>query len=120
MCGPGIQKNRLGLAETDLFVFSVHDTRAGAFLSADQTQAFCAERALKAVPVEHVVTGDHARDFDHSLERYLALARGTYAGTKNRKEGIVVRPLAERWSPTLGGRLSFKVINNEFLLSDEE
>jgi hypothetical protein len=31
-----------------------------------------------------------------------------------------VRPLRERTSAILGGRLSFKVINNEFLLSDEE
>lgn len=32
LCGPGIQKNRLGLAEVDLFVFSVHDTRTGHYL----------------------------------------------------------------------------------------
>ena len=120
LCGPGIQKNRLGLDEVDLFVFSVHDTRQGAFLDTAAAQVFCAERALRTVPVEQVVTGEAALAFDHSLERYLELAQGVYDGTANRKEGIVVRPLAERWSPTLGGRLSFKVINNEFLLADEE
>lgn len=45
---------------------------------------------------------------------------GLYAGTKQRKEGIVVRPLVEQRSVTLGGRLSFKVINNDFLLKDED
>jgi hypothetical protein len=32
----------------------------------------------------------------------------------------VIRPLTELRSPTLGGRLSFKVINNDFLLKDED
>jgi RNA ligase (TIGR02306 family) len=120
LCGPGIQKNRLGLAAPDLFVFSVHDTRSGAFLGATDAADLCAELGVPTVPTEHVVTGEAALAFDHSLERYLALAQGLYAGTRNRKEGIVVRPLSEQWSPTLGGRLSFKVINNEFLLADED
>lgn len=121
LCGPGIQKNRLGLAEPDLFIFSVHDTRTGRFLEYAEFLAFCAERGLRTVPVEHVVTGEAARTFDHGLEHYLKLAQGHYPGTRNRKEGIVIRPLVERPSPTLGGgRLSFKVINNDFLLKDED
>jgi ATP-dependent RNA circularization protein (DNA/RNA ligase family) len=120
ICGPGIQKNRLGLAELDLFVFSVCDTRTGCFLDHARFIAFCAEHGLRTVPVEHVVTGEAARTFDHGLEHYLKLAGGFYAGTRSRKEGIVVRPLVERHSPTLGGRLSFKIINNEFLLKDED
>ncbi|QRN93752.1 RNA ligase (ATP) [Archangium violaceum] len=120
LCGPGIQKNRLGLSDLDLFVFSVHDTRTGVYLDQTALAAFCAERGLRTVPVEHVVTGDAARTFDHGLEHYLKLAQGFYTGTRNRKEGIVVRPLVERHSPTLGGRLSFKVINNDFLLKDED
>jgi len=120
LCGPGIQKNRLGLTDVDLFVFSVYDTRRGTFLEYASFRAFCEEHRLRTVPVEHEVTGDAARDFDHSLERYLQLAQGLYPGTRNRKEGIVVRPLAERLSPTLGGRLSFKIINNDFLLKDED
>ena len=72
------------------------------------------------VPLETVVRGADAEGFEHALERWLELARGLYAGTKNRKEGIVVRPLVESHSATLAGRLSFKVINNDFLLKDEE
>jgi hypothetical protein len=82
--------------------------------------AFCAEHGLRTVPVEHVVTGEAARTFEHGLEHDLKLAQGFYAGTRNRKEGIVVRTLTERHSHTLGGRLSFKVINNDFLLKDED
>ena len=34
------------------------------------------------------------------------------------REGIVIRPMTEQYSPTLGGRLSFKAISNRFLLKD--
>lgn len=120
ICGPGIQKNRLGLPAVDLFVFSVYDARAGRFLDHAEFVGFCAEHALKTVPIEAVITGETAAAYEHSLDSWLARAAGLYAGTKNRKEGIVIRPLRETPSPTLGGRLSFKVINNDFLLKDEE
>lgn len=122
LCGPGIQKNRLGLAKNELRVFSVYDARPGAgrFLGHRDFVAFCAEHGLTTVPIEEVVEGEQARRFEHSLEGWLERARGFYAGTKNRKEGIVIRPLEELPSATLGGRLSFKVINNDYLLKDED
>jgi RNA ligase (TIGR02306 family) len=120
VCGPGIQKNRLGLGEIELFVFNVYDLRAGAFLPLEAFRAFCAERGLHTVPIERVVSGDEAARFEHSLDGWLEAARGLYTGTKQRKEGIVVRPVTEQPSATLGGRLSFKVINNDFLLKVED
>lgn len=120
ICGPGIQKNRLGLSQVELFVFSVYDVRRGAFLPFAEMRERVQALGLQTVPIERVVEGAAAREFRHELERYLELAKGTYAGTKNRREGIVIRPLTDRHSPTLGGRLSFKVISNEFLLKDED
>ncbi len=120
LCGPGIQKNRLGLSKVSFFAFNVFDTRAGRYLGHQEMASFCEERGIPVVPVEHVVVGDDAERFEHTLERYLELAKGIYPGTKNRKEGIVVRPLEEAHSETLGGRLSFKIISNEFLLKDED
>lgn len=120
MCGPGIQKNRLGLPELDLFIFSAYDARRGAFLGYHELVETCARLGLKMVPVERVVQGAEARDYVHTLEGWLDASRGLYPGTSNRKEGIVVRPLEEAQSAVLGGRLSFKVINNEFLLKDED
>jgi RNA ligase (TIGR02306 family) len=120
LCGPGIQKNRLGLTELDLFIFSAYDARRGAFLGYRELVETCGALGLKMVPVEKVVTGDEARTYAHSLEGWLEAASGLYPGTKNRKEGIVVRPLEEQPSAVLGGRMSFKVINNDFLLKDED
>jgi RNA ligase (TIGR02306 family) len=120
LCGPGIQKNRLGLAELDLFIFSAYDVRRGAFLGYHELVETCARLGLKMVPVEKVVQGAEAKAYAHSLEGWLEASAGLYPGTKNRKEGIVVRPLEEARSEVLGGRMSFKVINNDFLLKDED
>lgn len=120
LCGPGIQKNRLGLAGVAWFVFDAYDVRAGRYLDHRELAAFCAERGLSTVPCETIVEGEDARTFDHSLAHWLTRTRGRYAGTQNRKEGIVVRPLVTRHSPTLGARLSFKVIDNDFLLKDDD
>jgi len=120
VCGPGIQRNRLGLPGIELFVFSVYDVRGARFLDHESFVGFCAEHRLRTVPIERVVRGDEAAAYRHDLDGWLAAARGLYPGTKQRKEGIVVRPLVEAPSATLGGRLSFKVINNDFLLKDED
>ncbi|MEZ4247867.1 MAG: RNA ligase family protein, partial [Polyangiales bacterium] len=107
-------------AQVDWFVFDAYDTRAGRHLDPLELRAFCDARGLRCVPYERVVEGDEARSFDHSLDAWLRLAGGRYEGTTNRKEGIVVRPLVGRRSDVLGGRLSFKVIDNDFLLKDED
>ncbi len=111
--GPGIQKNRLGLKETSLFAFSVFDISAARFLDHDDARAVFAEIGVPAVTV--IEEGD---SFQHTQETLLALAEGKYPGTNNEREGVVVRPRRELISPTLNGRLSFKVISNRFLLRD--
>lgn len=120
LCGPGTQKNRLGLTKPSFFVFNAYDTLKGRYLPALEMKAFCDARGIQTVPFELIVTGDEALHFEHTLEGYLERAKGLYAGTKNRKEGIVIRPIEEAHSPTLSGRLSFKVISNDFLLKDED
>ena len=119
ICGPGVQGNRLGLATHELFVFSVYDLRAGEFLPYERFVAFCVEHELTTVPIERVVVGAEAAAYEHTLGGWLAAARGTYPGTQRHKEGLVIRPLVEHRSETLGGsRMSFKVINNDFLLEE--
>jgi RNA ligase (TIGR02306 family) len=115
VCGPGIQKNPLGLAAIGLYVFSVYDLVAARFLSDAEMRALAAEMGLDPVPV--VEEGD---GFAHDQPSLLALADGLYAGTRNPREGIVIRPRAEVFSPTLNGRLSFKAISNRYLLAEKD
>ncbi|HEX9996676.1 MAG TPA: RNA ligase family protein, partial [Abditibacterium sp.] len=113
VCGPGIQKNRLGLKELALFVFNVYDIENARYLDAEKARLWVQENGL--TPVEVVEKGDC---FAHSQESLLALAEGKYASTSNEREGIVIRPLQETVSVALVGRLSFKAISNRFLLKD--
>ena len=119
VCGPGIQKNKLMLKEKDLFVFNVFKIKGPEYFGLFDMEEFCKKNGLKTVPIQRVVTT--VDDFDCTLSNFLELAKGKYEGTKNNKEGIVVRPLYPVKSRLFrGGRLSFKVINNEYLLKDED
>lgn len=117
LCGPGIQKNRLRLKEIELFVFDVFDIKRGEYLNYNDMIEFCDRLGLKVVPLLGM-TDDPV--FDHSLEAWLERAGGVYEGTDNRREGIVVRSVKPIYSKAVGDRLSFKVLNNEFLLKDED
>jgi RNA ligase (TIGR02306 family) len=120
LCGPKIQNNRLQLKEKDLFIFNVYDSKAGRYLDHMAAVEKCKEIGVKTVPVEETREVLRGKDF-LTLENLLEIAKGKYEGTSKRREGIVVRPLFEMPSSTLGGsRLSFKVINNDFLLKDEK
>jgi len=118
ICGPGIQKNRLALKETDLFVFDVFDILSGKYLGLHDFVKFCGSRGLRTVPVESIITNPDS--FDLSLDTWLERARGLYTDTNNNREGIVVRTIDPVYSHAVGSRLSFKVLNNDFLLKDED
>lgn len=113
--GPGVQKNRLGLGEVCLFAFNVYDFERAAYLDHDDARAFLAQSNIPAV--ETLETGDA---FAYTQNYLLALAEGKYPGTSNEREGVVIRPRRETYSPTLNGRLSFKAISNRFLLKEQD
>lgn len=115
LIGPGIQKNRLGLRSLQLAAFNVYDQEARRFLSHDEAAAFLASIGVPMVEV--LERGDA---FAHDQASLLALAEGFYTGTRNEREGIVIRPQTECFSQVLGGRLSFKAISNRFLLKGGE
>jgi RNA ligase (TIGR02306 family) len=109
--GPGIRKNPMGLKDVDLRAFNLYDMRAGRALDHDECFAFYTQHGIAAAPVV-----EEGPDFQHTIESLLKLAEGTYEGTKNEREGIVIRPRVGQHSQTLGGRLSFKAISNRYLL----
>jgi len=110
LAGPGIQKNRLGLESTSLFVFNIQDISKGCFLSFNEVKDLCNALGINMVPI--LEEGEH---FNYTFEQLLELAEHKYLNGSH-AEGIVIRPQVEEYSRTLHGRLSFKVINNKFLL----
>ena len=94
LCGPGIQRNLLDLRDIKFFVFNIWID--GELLGLEGMLKRCKQIGLDTVPIEE-------RDivFNHSLEWLVERAKGKYEGTKNEKEGIVVRPMHPILSPTL-------------------
>ena len=116
-CGAGIQKNPLKLLEPNLFVFDVIDLGNDGFLKKhglDGIKNYCDKLNLAPVPVEE--TGDR---FNYTLDELLEKARGKYASGHD-KEGIVVRTREYEQSALLQHKMSFKVINNDFLKKEKD
>jgi hypothetical protein len=119
LCGPGIQKNPMGLEDIDLYVFNVYFPKignsAGKFLSWENVKSFCQLTGLKTVPfIER-------RKFDWpdkaALKEY---AKGSYPNGKAR-EGVVIRydSGGESMPEALRGMSnmwSFKCINDDYVL----
>jgi hypothetical protein len=126
LCGPGIQKNPMGLPEVDLFVFNVYFPKvpataaaekelADVFLSWDGIEGICRKIGLKPVPFIE------KRKFDWpdkaALKEY---ARGKYDNGKDR-EGVVIRydsghtPMPEALRG-MSNMWSFKCINDDYVL----
>ena len=115
-CGEGIQKNRLKLMEPELFVFDIvllHDGGRIEKLGLDGLRDYCERLGLEMVAVEEV-----GHSFNYSLDEMLEKARGKYPSGLD-KEGIVVRTQKRERSEALNHKMSFKVINNDFLKKED-
>jgi len=122
ICAPGLQKNRLRLTEPDFFVFDVFDRNLQRYLNFDSAFTIVSEMRLRFVPL--LETG---RCFNYTKEDLLEKAKGFYPGTKNHKEGDVWRCYYNDHSNVLNEdkkfkskpHISFKVLNNDYLLKEE-
>lgn len=110
--GPGIQGNPLGLKEVDFYAFNVVDLSTRKRLGLDDSLFLASRLRVPFVPV--VERGDH---FAYTAADLLEKARGPYSDSfptakeGQPREGIVVRSLC--------GSVSFKAINNDFLLAEK-
>ena len=109
--GPGIQKNPLGLSAHDLFVFNVVNIPTNTKLCLEESLEITNQLGLKFVPIV-----DKGSSFSYTKTDLLEMARGKYkthfpsAKDSQDREGIVIRSLC--------GEVSFKAINNDFLLKE--
>ena len=115
MAGPGICGNRAGLKEVGFYAFNVMDIDTHTYLDFEDFIRVC--KALDIPTVEIVECGDN---FQYSMDQLLAMADGVYQQTGKRREGIVIRSQKTQDSQVLGNeRLSFKVLNNKYLLKND-
>lgn len=119
MVGPGIQANRLGLSEVDLYLFNLFDIDTGKYLSHAELSVFAEKHGLKVVPTVYRldfggVVGPRGINHLLNIANNLNYDNGTPA------EGIVWRSADETYSEVMKGRLSFKTISSRFLLKYNE
>lgn len=115
IAGPGIQGNKMCLKDHELFVFNVIDLDNGKFFDYTKLRAFCRAMCLTTVPLEYVGV------FDFTMDDIKTWSVGLYEGTKNLKEGIVIRALnVNEYSQVIKGKKSFKVVNPTYLLKNKE
>lgn len=127
LCGPGIQSNRLGLAEKEWFIFNVFASTTGKYDSYEKLDlvgmlAMCEKFGLKHVPI--VADKDKfdfktGTDIDDIVDKLLSYVDNfkyrTYfedAAPSQIAEGIVFR--------MNNMTNSFKVVSNKFLLKGGE
>lgn len=114
--GPGIQKNKYALSEFKFYLFSVFDVDIYRYLDHGSLVKFAQTYGFEVVP-------EVARlqlDSISTIEKAIAFSQDKSALNKNiQREGVVIKSLYEKTDPQLG-RLSFKIINPNFLLKYEE
>ncbi len=106
LCGPGVQGNKMGFPDKDVWFYNMFNIKEGTYYTYDEMKEFCENLGLFVVPLEE--TGG---SFDYTLEELLEKAKGKYHRTDRHREGIVIRSMDKR--------ISFKAINNDFLLREK-
>lgn len=112
-CGEGIQKNRLRLKNPEYYIFDIIDLDKVKRLNYKDLIETTQTLGMKTVPIEEV-----GEKFEYNLEEILERAKGKYESGLD-KEGIVVRPLIQEFVPDIHTKLSFKVLNNNFLIKEK-
>ena len=114
LIGEGIQKNPLKLTGQDVFCFNVYKIDIGKYLDFKDFVGFCQSLGVKTVPIV-----DEDFSLSNSVDEILKYAEGkSLLNPNSEREGVVIRPKVEMQYK--GNRLSFKVISNTYLLSENE
>lgn len=117
LVGPGIQGNEMGLTKKTLYLFNAWDIKGQKYLDYVEFVSFAASLGVEIVPM---VSINWVENKPTSVDEWLAFASALNYPNGKPAEGAVIRPMTERYSPALDGRLSFKVISNRFLLATGE
>jgi RNA ligase (TIGR02306 family) len=113
MVGPGIQGNRMGFKEVDLYLFNLYDIDTGKYAGYNELVEFGQKHNIKVVPL--VAQKDFGFGETATVSKMLEVALALNYDNGTPAEGIVWRSACETYSEVLKGRMSFKTISNRFL-----
>jgi RNA ligase (TIGR02306 family) len=104
ICGPNIQGNKMGLKDNEMFVFNVWDINEQKYVYPWQCLFFPSNIFVPSIKIDSMFP-------ETTIDDLLDLAKGVYEN-ETPQEGIVIRAVDQS--------VSFKVVNNEFLLRYKE
>jgi RNA ligase (TIGR02306 family) len=114
-CGGKIQGNPMGLNKPSFFVFNVKDISTGKWYGYWEISNFC--KALD-IPMVRLAREPFIFDETWTIETLQAIANLAEYTTDNgqikKAEGVVLRPMKPKFSPTLGKSLSVKILNVDY------
>lgn len=101
--GPNILKNIYHLKNHEVFVFDIMVD--GKFIDYNQFKILCKEYKINTVPI--LEEGKKLKDIlnDRNIQEY---SNGYSKLFRTSREGIVIRPIKEKYSDEIGGRLQIK------------
>lgn len=113
--GNGIQGNKYKLNGVEWRIFSIFDIDSYKYLDFSEFLEVATVLGLATVPIV-----EHRHILEEDVEALVRLSNASsFLNSNTIREGIVMRPLVEEVDSQLG-RLSFKIINPEFLLANNE
>ena len=124
---PQIQKNKYGIKAPHIFIYNVWNRTIHRYLTPEELANHCMTYNIDTVP--HALV-PYAYEFtmpsgDDAIDQLVEMAKGMselsedFRTKDTPREGIVIRPLEyleEHDERFVGGRLSFKAINPDFML----
>jgi RNA ligase (TIGR02306 family) len=119
--GEGLQKNPLGIKEQKWAIFSMYDITEQRYLSLGEMKPLLIKLGLELVPM--VSTNFELID---DIDKLVEMSKGkSYINKNKSREGIVIRPLEYIQNNNYtdvckAGRISFKAINPEYLVANDE
>ena len=116
LVGPGVQKNKCALDKLTMLVFNVFNIDTGTFMDFEDFKGWLRYFDLQSVPIV-----EENKLLPATVEELVEYSKApSLLNPKSPRKGVVFRPLVNCYDETLRGRLSFKVINPEFLLKYDE
>lgn len=111
LCGPGIQKNKLGLDKPMVFIFNAVDIKNRRRLSYDELLYLEKEFGIPLVPICCEINS-----FDWTFDKLQKYSDIQKYNNGETAEGIVIRPKEPFYSNVLKDTWSLKCINREYKL----
>jgi hypothetical protein len=128
VCGPGIQKNRLGLADYEMFVFSVYNIEDKRFYQWSYIEKFCKFIKVPTVPFIEYRKFDwkSVQELEKYAEQFMYESKQLTYIVKQPAEGVVIRAAESDGKYIkeamfkMNAMLSLKCINPKFKMATQD